>query len=75
MKAYVSLKPGERVTPEEVIAWCKGRLAEFKIPRYLEFKTDLPKSAIGRVQKNLLKTGKLDLTEGCYDRLRYLNKT
>jgi crotonobetaine/carnitine-CoA ligase len=70
VKVYVSLKPGESAAPEEVISWCKGRLAEFKIPRLLEFRTDFPKSAIGRIQKNLLKAEKQDLTENCYDRLK-----
>lgn len=69
VKAYVCLKPDESITPEEVISWCKGRLAEFKIPRFLEFRTDFPRSAIGRIQKNLLKAGKQDLTDNCYDRL------
>jgi crotonobetaine/carnitine-CoA ligase len=71
IKVYVCLKPNKKATPQELLSWCRGRLAEFKIPRYLEFRKDFPKSAIGRIQKNLLKTEKLDLTEGCYDRSRY----
>lgn len=70
VKAYISLKPGETATPQEIISWCKGKLAEFKIPRFIEFRADFPRSAIGRIQKNLLKTEKQDLTSGCYDRLR-----
>lgn len=70
VKAYIRLKPDETVPPQELLAWCKGRLAEFKIPRFVEFRTDFPRSAIGRIQKKLLKTEKQDLTEGCYDRLK-----
>lgn len=70
VKAYVCLKPDESVTPEEVISWCKGRLAEFKIPRFLEFRTDFPKSAIGRIQKNILKAEEQDLTDQSFDRLK-----
>jgi crotonobetaine/carnitine-CoA ligase len=70
VKAYVHLKPDEIATPQEILSWCKGKLAEFKIPRFLEFRTDFPRSAIGRIQKNLLKREKQDLTGGCYDRLR-----
>jgi acyl-CoA synthetase (AMP-forming)/AMP-acid ligase II len=69
VKAYISLKPGETATPQEIISWCKGKLAEFKIPRFIEFRADFPRSAIGRIQKNLLKTERQDLTNGCYDLL------
>lgn len=70
VKAYVRLKPDQTTTPEEILLWCKGKLAEFKIPRFLEFRTDFPKSAIGRIQKNLLKAEKRDFTDNCYDRLK-----
>ncbi len=68
VKAYVVLKTDQTATPAEVLSWCDGKLAEFKIPRFLEFRNDFPKSAIGRVQKNLLKSEKENLTQGCYDR-------
>ena len=70
VKAYVLLKPGQNSTPQDILSWCKENLAEFKIPRFLEFRTDFPKSAIGRIQKNLLKTERQDLTVNCYDRLK-----
>jgi len=70
VKVYVSLKPDQSATPGDVLSWCKGRLAEFKIPRFLEFREEFPRSAIGRIQKNLLKMQKSDLREGCYDRLK-----
>jgi len=69
VKAYVRLKSGETVSPHEVISWCIGKLAEFKIPRFLEFREDFPKSAIGRIQKSILKSEKIDFTDGCYDML------
>ena len=70
VKAYVLLKPDQTTTPQELLSWCKGKLAEFKIPRFLEFRTDFPRSAIGRIKKNLLKAEKQDLTDKCYDRLK-----
>ena len=70
VKAYVHLKPDQATTPEEILLWCKGKLAEFKIPRFLEFRTDFPKGAIGRIQKNLLKAEQQDLIDKCYDRLK-----
>ncbi len=61
IKAYVLLKAGESAMPEEIIVWCRERLAEFKIPRYLEFRTDFPRSSIGRIQKHVLKAEKENL--------------
>jgi crotonobetaine/carnitine-CoA ligase len=68
IKAYVRLKGDETVSAPDILSWCEGKLAEFKIPRFLEFRDDFPRSAIGRIQKNLLKTER-NLTDGCYDRL------
>ncbi|MFX0211560.1 MAG: AMP-binding protein, partial [Candidatus Hodarchaeota archaeon] len=61
IKAYILLKTGESATTEEIKAWCSERLADFKIPRYLEFRTDFPRSSIGRIQKHALKAEKADL--------------
>ena len=68
IKAYVILKPGESAAPQELIEWCRQNLAEFKVPRYLEFRDDFPRTPLGKIQKNVLKTEREDLTEGCYDR-------
>ena len=70
LKACVSLRPGETTAPQEIISWCAEKLADFKIPRFVEIRDNFPKSAIGRIQKNLLKTEKQNLIEGCYDRLK-----
>jgi acyl-CoA synthetase (AMP-forming)/AMP-acid ligase II len=70
VKVYVRLKPSERATPQEILSWCKGKLAEFKIPRYLEFRDDFPRSAIGRIQKTALKTEENHRGKDCYDRLK-----
>lgn len=68
VKAYVIPKPGESVAPQEIIAWCQKSLADFKVPRYIEFRTEFPTTPLGKIQKNILKTERKDLTEGCYDR-------
>jgi len=68
VKAYIRLKQGGTITPQEIVSWCSGKLAEFKIPRFLEFREDFPKSAIGRIQKKILMEEKADPTDGCYDR-------
>jgi fatty-acyl-CoA synthase len=49
-KAFVALRPGQRATEDEIIAFCRERLAHFKCPKAIEF-GDLPKTSTGKVQK------------------------
>ena len=53
-KAYVALKPEAHATAEELIAWCRGRLAHFKCPKVVEF-GPLPRTATGKIRKNELR--------------------
>jgi len=53
-KAFVALKPGENATEQEVIDFCRERLAHFKCPKSVEF-TELPKTSTGKIQKFLLR--------------------
>jgi fatty-acyl-CoA synthase len=53
-KAFVALKPGRQVSAEELIAFCRGRLAGFKTPKAVEF-GELPKTSTGKVQKFVLR--------------------
>jgi acyl-CoA synthetase (AMP-forming)/AMP-acid ligase II len=51
----VVLKPGLLITAEELIGHCRQSLANYKVPRDVEFsETDLPKSGSGKVQKRVL---------------------
>ncbi len=53
--AFVTLKPGmEGVTEQDVITWCRDRMAHFKAPKAVIFGL-LPKTATGKIQKNLLR--------------------
>ena len=54
VKAYIVLKQGETATPEEIIEFCKERLAKFKVPKLIEFREELPKSLIGKVLRRVL---------------------
>lgn len=47
--AFIALKDDETASEEEIIEFCKGRIARFKIPRKVMFIDELPKSAIGKV--------------------------
>jgi len=55
VKAFVTLKTGEQVTEEEIIAFCKYRLPTFKTPKKVQFLSELPKSPIGKVLKTELR--------------------
>jgi fatty-acyl-CoA synthase len=48
--AFVELKSGHTVTPDDLIAWCRKNLASYKCPRYVVF-TELPKTSTGKIQK------------------------
>ena len=73
VKAYIVPALGENsktVTPEEIVDYCLNRIADFKVPRYIEYcKEDFPRTPTGKIQKLKLIAEKEDLTEGCYDRI------
>jgi 3-(methylthio)propionyl---CoA ligase len=48
--AFVELKPGQTATADDLIAWCRDRLARFKVPKRVVF-ADLPKTSTGKIQK------------------------
>ncbi|MFO1136776.1 MAG: acyl-CoA synthetase [Rhodoblastus sp.] len=52
--AFVELKPGASATEEELIEWCKTKLARFKCPKNVVF-TELPKTSTGKIQKFVLR--------------------
>jgi len=54
VKAYVVLKRGETATPQEIIDFCKGKLAKFKVPKEVEFRDSLPKNMVGKMLRRLL---------------------
>jgi long-chain acyl-CoA synthetase len=54
VKAFVVRKPGSEVTEEEILAHCEERLAPYKTPKALEFRDELPKSAVGKLLRRVL---------------------
>jgi benzoate-CoA ligase len=50
-KAFIVLKASQNLTEEEVKAFVKERLAPYKYPRFVEFITELPKTATGKIQR------------------------
>ena len=53
-KVFVVLKPGETATEAEIIAFCKENLAPYKVPRWVEFRSELPKTAVGKILRRIL---------------------
>ncbi|KPJ89871.1 MAG: acyl-CoA synthetase [Spirochaetes bacterium DG_61] len=60
VKAFVVLKDGESAAPKEIVEFCKEHLSPFKVPKFLEFRESLPKSATGKVLRKELKEGYKD---------------
>ena len=54
VKAWVVLRPGTRSTADDLRAWCKTRLAPYKVPATVEFRNELPKSMVGKVLRRML---------------------
>jgi fatty-acyl-CoA synthase len=48
--AFVELKPGEKASADDLLAWCRQNLASYKCPRYVVF-ADIPKTSTGKIQK------------------------
>ena len=55
VKAYIVPKPGESVDEQEIIQFCKQRLAAYKVPKIIEFTDSLPKSAVGKILRRELR--------------------
>ncbi|MCF8129960.1 MAG: long-chain fatty acid--CoA ligase [Deltaproteobacteria bacterium] len=54
-KAYVVKKPGQTLTKEEIIGYCHGKMAKFKVPKEIEFIAELPRNPSGKVLKRELR--------------------
>jgi len=53
-KVFIVLKEGETATEEEIIAYCRENLAKYKIPQYVEFRKELPKTLVGKILRREL---------------------
>lgn len=54
VKAWVVVKPGETLTEAELKAFCKERLAAYKVPTHYEFRAELPKTTVGKILRREL---------------------
>jgi crotonobetaine/carnitine-CoA ligase len=55
VKAYIVLQPDRQASEEELQAWCARYLARFKVPSFFEYRSDLPKTSIGKIMKYQLR--------------------
>ena len=55
LKAYIVTKPGETLTVAELVAYCRSKLANYKVPKVFEFRDELPKSLVGKVLRRVLR--------------------
>lgn len=55
VKAFVVARPDTKLTVDEILAHCAGRLAKFKVPSFVELREALPKTSIGKIEKKVLR--------------------
>jgi long-chain acyl-CoA synthetase len=55
VKAFVVLKPGEKATDKEITEFCRTKLAAYKVPKLVEFRESIPKSAVGKILRKILR--------------------
>ena len=60
IKVFVVLKEGQTATEEEMIAFCKDKLARYKHPTEIEFRTELPKTNVGKILRKELRAEELE---------------
>jgi long-chain acyl-CoA synthetase len=54
VKSFVVLKPGAQASAQDVLAYCRENLAAYKVPRSVEFRTELPKSGALKTLRRVL---------------------
>jgi long-chain acyl-CoA synthetase len=55
IKAFIVLKQGQTATEAEIIKFCKEKLAPYKVPKLVEFRNSIPKSAVGKILRKILR--------------------
>ena len=55
VKAFIVLKPGEQATEKEIIDFCREKMTAYKVPKMVEFRSEIPKSAVGKILRKILR--------------------
>jgi len=59
VKVFIVLKPGEEATEQEIIDYCKQKMTAYKVPKLVEFRDAVPKSAVGKILRKALRDEEL----------------
>ncbi|MBI3361583.1 MAG: AMP-binding protein, partial [Chloroflexi bacterium] len=63
-KAWIVPRPGATLTEQEIIEWCRDKLARFAVPAEIEFRCELPKTTVGKVlRRELVRENKVTATQ------------
>lgn len=63
VKAYIVPEQGEKLSRSDVISYCREKLANYKVPKQVEFRKELPKTMVGKVLRRALRDEELAKTE------------
>jgi long-chain acyl-CoA synthetase len=55
IKAYIVPKPDQEIEKKEIVAFCRQKLANYKVPKQIEFRKELPKTIVGKVLRRVLR--------------------
>jgi fatty-acyl-CoA synthase len=61
--AWIVLKPGESAKEDEIREFCRGKIAHFKVPRHVQFKSELPMTVTGKPQKFIMRDAMIEELE------------
>lgn len=70
VKAIIVTRPGAELTATQVLDWARERLARFKVPRYVEFRTELPYTGSGKIAKAVLRKEPNPVNASVFDATR-----
>ncbi len=55
IKAFVILEDGQSASEDDIIEYCASRLSKFRVPQFVEFRDDFPRTSVGKIQKHILR--------------------
>jgi len=58
------LKAGQTATEEEIVAFCREKLAAYKVPKSVEFRTELPQTSVGKILRRALRDEEITRQKG-----------
>jgi fatty-acyl-CoA synthase len=61
VSVWIVPKPGESLTPDEIRDYCQGRIAHFKVPKYVQIVDSMPRTVTGKIKKHVLRDQGVEL--------------